>query len=216
MVAAMTHEIADDDQRADTRSRLLEATYRLILEKGIASVRVDEVLAEVGVTKGSLYWHFENRQDLIRQALTEQLQQLVGPTIETMADAVDSATDDKDAYLAALGSVFVNPFDPDEVERRWQRIELLAASRHDPEFATIMAEVQAVLLRSHLAIIEQSAEKGLLRGGLDPRALAVALMAVALGSNVISMLGDEAPSPEAWFGLLMFLVAQMYPEADGS
>ncbi len=201
----------DKHQNDDTRTRLLEATVRIILERGIAAVRIDDVCAEVGVTKGSLYWHFENRQDLVRQALTEQLEQLVGESTATYREGIETAPSDKDEYLASLVPALANPFDPEEVERRWQRIELMAASRRDPEFAALMGEVQAGLLRTQIDIIGRAADKGLLREGIEPRALAMVLQALTMGSNLISLVGDEAPTPESWYGLLMFIIEQLYP-----
>lgn len=157
----------DKHQNDDTRTRLLEATVRIILERGIAAVRIDDVCAEVGVTKGSLYWHFENRQDLVRQALTEQLEQLVGESTATYREGIKSAPSDEDEYLASLVPALANPFDPEEVERRWQRVELMAASRHAPEFAALMGEVQTGLLRTQIDIIGRAADKGLLREGVS-------------------------------------------------
>ena len=41
----------------------------LIAEKGIRSVAVESLAARMGVTKGSFYWHFRNRDSLLEQSL---------------------------------------------------------------------------------------------------------------------------------------------------
>lgn len=41
----------------------------LIAEKGIRSVAVESLAARMGVTKGSFYWHFKNRDSLLEQSL---------------------------------------------------------------------------------------------------------------------------------------------------
>lgn len=41
----------------------------LIAEKGIRSVAVESLAASMGVTKGSFYWHFRNRDSLLEQSL---------------------------------------------------------------------------------------------------------------------------------------------------
>ena len=47
------------------RERWIEEGMRALADSGIASVRV-EVLAKIlGVTKGSFYWHFDDRQALL-------------------------------------------------------------------------------------------------------------------------------------------------------
>jgi len=41
----------------------------LIAEKGIRSVAVESLAKRMGVTKGSFYWHFNNRESLLEQSL---------------------------------------------------------------------------------------------------------------------------------------------------
>ena len=41
----------------------------LIAEKGIRAVAVESLAARMGVTKGSFYWHFLNRESLLEQSL---------------------------------------------------------------------------------------------------------------------------------------------------
>lgn len=51
--------------RADWEQSALE----LIAEKGIAGLRVEPLARRLGITKGSFYWHFSDRQDLLLGAL---------------------------------------------------------------------------------------------------------------------------------------------------
>ena len=41
----------------------------LIAEKGIRAVAVESLAIRMGVTKGSFYWHFQNRDSLLEQSL---------------------------------------------------------------------------------------------------------------------------------------------------
>ena len=41
----------------------------LIAEKGIRAVAVEALAVRMGVTKGSFYWHFQNRESLLEQSL---------------------------------------------------------------------------------------------------------------------------------------------------
>ena len=41
----------------------------LIAEKGIRAVAVESLARDMGVTKGSFYWHFPNRDALLEQSL---------------------------------------------------------------------------------------------------------------------------------------------------
>ena len=53
-------------QRFDWLNRALE----IFVAEGIDAVRITRLADDLGVTRGSFYWHFENREDLI-EALVE-------------------------------------------------------------------------------------------------------------------------------------------------
>lgn len=44
---------------------LRQCAFDLFVEKGFDNVNLDQIAAAAGVTKGSLYWHFKNKQELI-------------------------------------------------------------------------------------------------------------------------------------------------------
>lgn len=54
---------------AETRGRLIGATVQLILKQGFAATSVDQICAEAGVTKGSFFHHFENKDAIGRAAI---------------------------------------------------------------------------------------------------------------------------------------------------
>ena len=47
-----------------------EAALQLVAEKGLGALKVDALAARLGVTKGSFYWHFASRADLLAAALS--------------------------------------------------------------------------------------------------------------------------------------------------
>lgn len=48
--------------------KLAEAAFTLFSQRGIERVRMDEIAAGAGVTKGSLYWHYQSKQEVIHAA----------------------------------------------------------------------------------------------------------------------------------------------------
>ena len=52
-----------------TRQRLFDASMELIGERGAAGVTVDEIAAAAGVSKGTVYYNFGSKSDLIAQLL---------------------------------------------------------------------------------------------------------------------------------------------------
>jgi AcrR family transcriptional regulator len=78
-------EHADGAVRAErnpdqTRSRILEAAFLEIYRNGFQGMRLDDVLATTGLTKGALYHHFPNKLALGYAVVEEVLL----PTMETL------------------------------------------------------------------------------------------------------------------------------------
>lgn len=54
---------------AETRGKLVGATVQLILKQGFAATSVDQICTEAGVTKGSFFHHFENKEAIGKAAV---------------------------------------------------------------------------------------------------------------------------------------------------
>ena len=197
----------------DSRTQLINATLRIILERGIDAVRVDDIVAEVGVTKGSLYWHFEDRHGLVKAALAEQIRRFSAETIASMSEAI-SLSSAKDDYFARIVPLIVDPFDKSQVKARWGRLSVLVETQNDPELRAMMRDVQARHLEVVIELMTDAQLKGFLRKDLDPRSVAVVLNVINLGSNVIDVLGESAPRPDDWWNLILFFVNSMFPNDE--
>jgi AcrR family transcriptional regulator len=56
-----------------TRSAWLDAAADVVAESGFASLSVLGLAKRLGVTRGSFYWHFKDREDLVHGVLDEWL-----------------------------------------------------------------------------------------------------------------------------------------------
>jgi AcrR family transcriptional regulator len=52
-----------------SRESWVKAATRLIAQEGVQAVAVEPLAQRLGVTKGSFYWHFRNRDELVQAAL---------------------------------------------------------------------------------------------------------------------------------------------------
>ena len=62
------------ERSAQTRRLLLDVARRLFAEHGYAGTATEQVVQQAGVTRGALYYHFRDKQDLFR-AVVEDLQE---------------------------------------------------------------------------------------------------------------------------------------------
>lgn len=50
----------------DTRKRILDAAQQLILSHGYSGMSLDQLIRQLGMTKGAFFHHFKNKHDLAR------------------------------------------------------------------------------------------------------------------------------------------------------
>jgi TetR/AcrR family transcriptional regulator, transcriptional repressor for nem operon len=55
--------------RHESRTKLMEAAFSVVREKGYASTTVDDICHEAGVTKGSFFHHFKSKDELAVSAV---------------------------------------------------------------------------------------------------------------------------------------------------
>ena len=194
----------------DSRMELIDAAIDIVFKDGIDALRIEDVCDRVGVTKGSLYWHFNDRNGLIREALLEHMRRIGEAQLSALSEAVGSDAT-RDEYLARIAGALVDPFDKAEVESRWQRLELIATSRRDPEMAAIMSDIQRRHQRYLTDLMETASARGHLRPDVDPKALAAMLVSVGLGSNLLSLLGEDGPTPDSWSRFLFLMIETLFP-----
>ena len=87
-----------------TRRRLLEAGFREVYQRGFQSADLDAVLDRAGVTKGALYYHFENKEALGHAIVEEIIGEMTrqkwllplqsGNPIDTLIHIVQSTSTD--------------------------------------------------------------------------------------------------------------------------
>ncbi len=52
-----------------TRLKILEAAARVFTSTSFNASRLEDIAQEAGVTRGAIYWHFDNKQDLFRNLM---------------------------------------------------------------------------------------------------------------------------------------------------
>lgn len=68
--------MAESERRkgADTRERLLDAAEASILDKGFATTSIEELIAEVGITKSGFFYHFSDKGEMAKALLERYLE----------------------------------------------------------------------------------------------------------------------------------------------
>jgi len=100
-------ETRREQLRQQTRVEILQAAAHLIAQKGVTSLSMDEVAALSGLSKGSLYNYFSNREELIWLVIDTYHQHFLEqalPLMESAASFRERFTSLVDLTLASLDS----------------------------------------------------------------------------------------------------------------
>lgn len=88
---AVRRDVAVEGRRARTRDAICQAGLRLFAQHPVDSVSIDRVVAEAGVSKGSFYNHFLDRDELVQAVVGAIRAQLNGAVVEVNRGEQDAA-----------------------------------------------------------------------------------------------------------------------------
>jgi len=144
------------------RDELAQAAFDLFSERGIGNVTVDEIAARAGVTKGSLYWHFKSKKEIVLAAA-----QIYYRTWLQLAHAEAAATRDPLDQIRRLWRMSINRCLFDRPKRAFST-ELFAMGLHDTEIRSSWGQFYDSVREMFVGVIQAACNAGRLRIE-DPR-----------------------------------------------
>ena len=102
-----------DGETAKARERILDAAYELFSKRGIRAVGTEEVLAQAGVAKSTLYRHFPSKEALVLAFLQRREQRWTREFV--LAEATRRGSTPRERLLAIF-DVFDEWFHRDDFE----------------------------------------------------------------------------------------------------
>ena len=166
-----------DQQREETRRRLFEAALEVFRRDGVAGCRIDDIVRAAGVSRGSFYFHFPTKDDVLFELMRD--------TERKITSALDALPREAgmERVLATVITSLVGIWEPDP---------------------SLLPEVASVGLRSAAGALAET-EPGRLREKLAARfrtAVQRAELSCLLPPEILSdlYLGHMLAGLLAWFG----------------
>ncbi|CAE6954860.1 UNVERIFIED_CONTAM: ttgR [Trichonephila clavipes] len=162
-----------------TRVQILDAAERVFHAQGVSRASLAEVAKEAGVSRGAIYWHFENKIDLF-QAMLERLRL----PLEELARATES--EDEPDPLGCMRELLIKALTrlaEDEQTRRAHDI-LRYKCEYTGELVDLRERLQALSIECDQRIakaLSNAVNKGQLPEDLDCERAAVCLHAYMEG-----------------------------------
>ena len=191
-------------RRAEDRPReICTAALDVFAEKGFAAARLDEIARRAGVSKGTLYLYFKDKEDLFRAVVRDT----VAPNIEVIRASLAGA----EMTFADVIRLFLPRFA--EITGRVPvgavAKMVIGESRNFPELAKVWHDHVASRAIGMIAeLIERAQARGEVRPG-DPRLHAFTLM----GPMVLGLLWRETLQPAGGAVLDLEALARQHAES---
>ena len=135
-----------------TRQKLFDASMELIGERGAAGVTVDEIAAAAGVSKGTVYYNFGSKSELIAQLLRHgvdilkaRLQEAPGQEAAAQGAATAVSGDPLLAMEAMIGQALDFMSEYPSFARLWVSENWRTPSEWQGTFAVLRGELLAVI-----------------------------------------------------------------------
>jgi TetR/AcrR family transcriptional regulator, transcriptional repressor for nem operon len=163
---------------SDTREYIIDQAYRLFLSRSYEAVSISEISKAIGFTKGALYHHFKNKEELFKAVINKylpiekyftpieeiSLKEFIDVSIKTADQIVHTIFSNKSGFIPLTYlALYIDAF------------------RHYPEFAKEKDRLIQGELEKIKGIIIKSIEKGEIRKDINPDFMALNLFSLATG-----------------------------------
>jgi AcrR family transcriptional regulator len=183
--------------RGDTKRRIMDAAYRLFYKGGFERASVDAIAEASGVTKRTLYYHFDSKQALVKAVLAAQNElalalagRWAGQPSEDPASVVERLFAEFSAWVRQPG---------------WRGSGFTRAAM---EYAHLPGHPARIAARRHKAAVESRlAERLSARSNADALELARELMLLIEGCHTLVLIHGDPGYADAAARAARMLVA---------
>lgn len=158
----------------DTRQRLMQAAFTRFYRDGFRNVGIDQILADVGISKTAFYKHFQSKEDLIVAALEDHQRRIERDFLHLIRER---GGDSPAAQLRALFDAVENILDSEQFHGCvFVNVSIEFPLPHEPAHL-VAAQAKSAFERMVCQIAREA-------GAADPQALAQELAMIMEGAYV--------------------------------
>jgi AcrR family transcriptional regulator len=160
------------------RKQMLAAAIDCFARHGYRGTSIDRIAREVGVTKGALYYHFRDKEDLLFAAVTERVGEFERKVLREVDPAPDALTTLRRVVDACFFHATVSN------HRRFVITLMVEALDTNPrlseEFRRILRGMRGFLAE----VVRRGQREGTMRPDVDPDAVAATIAGGIMGAEI--------------------------------
>jgi AcrR family transcriptional regulator len=176
-------------RKAERPQEILEAAFTEFSRQGYAQTTLDRIAERAGVTKGTIYVYFENKEHLFI-SMVREITKTTLDTVHGMFESHDGST--ADLLRAQFSFIYQHIV---EDRRRREVLRMLIAEA--PRFPALADRYHDEILRPCLGMLRQAIQRGIDRGEIRNTAIInspqVVIAPIALVDLWMMMFDDRQP-----------------------
>ncbi len=90
-----------EENKRKKKSALLTHAFSLFMNKGISNTTISEIAEHAGVGKGTFYFYFRDKEDLIEKLIAQKAEQLLIQAMHTLSEHPEAETVEDKLVLIA-------------------------------------------------------------------------------------------------------------------
>lgn len=183
-----------------TREKLLQTALSLLETHFPEDVTGDMLLEHSGVSRGSLYHHFDDVSDLLEQALVSRFSAEVDTNIIVLSHMIKMSRSADDMYrrLCAVTNLMQSP---ENKRSRFVRARLIGFAEGNDRLLQRLGAEQKRLTDALTALLATAQQNGWMNTSFDPKTAALFIQAYTLG-RVIDDVSIDHVDQDSWNDLI--------------
>jgi len=191
-----------------TGIELVLTVNRLLDSKRSDQISTDEVLTESGISKGSLYHHFDDLQDLVETTLIYRYAKWIDLSIKRMSELLNTAKTAEDLKKSLFEITYATQKDSLK-DMRVERARIFAEAQNNSRLSEKLIQETERMTTSIEDLIREVIDRKLFKSNLDARTVAIFIQAYTLGLIVNDFTQDKV-SYENWTSLINRIIAEIF------
>ncbi|MDP7437547.1 MAG: TetR/AcrR family transcriptional regulator [Candidatus Marinimicrobia bacterium] len=144
-------QISKEESR---KNQILDAALEVVVEKGYADCRMDDIVETSGLSKGTIYWYYKSKKEVFLSLINHWVNKF-GVTLNHIVEEDLSASDQLHELFAFFLDIYENK--PDVLKAE---LEFWALASRDSDFRKKTQAVYRELLELIEAIVSKGVESG--------------------------------------------------------
>ena len=187
-----------------TTRLLVETASKLLESKSATQISAEEVLEISGISRGSMYHHFEDLNDLIETTHVYGYSRWVDASIKFMYDFVITAKNKEELRQSLRKLTEITQADSRKAARAQRALALAMCASNERMAKKLAPEIQR-LTDAIADVTSEVKNKGLFKESVDSKVLSTFIQAYTLG-KIVNDFNPEPVSEEPWVDFIMAIV----------